>query len=156
MSSEYDTLYSLLENLIRNPTNEIVQPITISAIIPDIKDKEPSDILKPIVKRKPGRPPGSKNKVKTRCQACFKTFYMNKFDKHVKRTIVCRKFYELTDKPPIIKKPIHELIIDTLDTVTCIENRCRFCEIVIQDMKEHMAISYVCNRLAYAEFKKSI
>ena len=53
MSSEYDTLYSLLENLIVTHQPETsAEPMSLSIVLPE----------EPIVKkRKPGRPPGSKN-----------------------------------------------------------------------------------------------
>ena len=163
MSSEYDTLYSFLEGLLKNNPiqpeaiqnetiqNEIIQPLTISAIIPE-------EIILPnhVPGRKPGRPPGSKNKTKLRCMACFKTFHNDRLDKHIKKSKVCTLFYQLPTRPPALQQPIHQLIIDALDKATAIGDRCRFCEITITDMKQHMTDSMVCNRLAYAEFKNTI
>ena len=143
MSSEYDTLYSLLEDLIKkNKTTDA--PITISAIIPEIE----------AMPKKRGRPHGSKTK-KVRCLACMEKFHIDTIGLHQNTSIACKKFNALEDKPPIVAYPIHQLIINTLEEVTINEDRCCFCESVIIDMKQHMTESQVCNRMAYAEFKKA-
>ena len=144
MSSEYDTLYSLLEDLIKkNKTTDA--PITISAIIPEIE----------AMPKKRGRPHGSKTK-KTRCLACMEKFHIDTLGLHQDTSIACKKFNALEEKPPIVAYPIHQLIITALDNATTVGTTCRFCETVIIDIKQHMTESQVCNRMAYAEFKKTI
>ena len=149
MSSEYDTLYSLLENLIVTHQPETsAEPMSLSIVLPE----------EPIVKkRKPGRPPGSKNIEKLRCAACLKKFLPKKrkqYENHCATSAACIAFSALEEKPPILKKPIHELIIDALEHATSDGSRCRFCENEIADMKDHMVTSQACNRMAYYEFKK--
>ena len=62
MSSEYDKLYSLLENLIITHHPETsTEPVSLSLVLPE----EPATN-----KRKPGRPPGSRNIEKLHCAAC--------------------------------------------------------------------------------------
>jgi hypothetical protein len=142
MSSEYDTLYSFLENLIvQHNTNEET-PLQISAVVPDH-----------IEKRKRGRPHGSKTKPKQRCQACFTGFHVERFEKHLTKSKACKKFYDMEIRPPILERPIHELIIDALDNATSVNHKCRFCEVEVVNMKEHMIDSQICNRLAYSVFK---
>jgi len=148
--SEYDTLYSFLETLIKKKPdsdvqNEIVQPLHISAIVPDT-----------ILHRKRGRPPGSKNKKKQTCQACFQQIPTKQFMRHCTASPACKTFYAMEIRPPILEKPIHQLIIEALETATSVGDRCRFCNIPIDDMKQHMIQSQVCNRLAYAAFKVAI
>lgn len=150
MSSEYDKLYSLLENLIitNHPETE-AEPVSLSL---EISEENP------ITKRKgPGRPPGSRNIEKLQCTACLQKFHPKKskqYEIHCTTSIPCRKFIALEEKPPILKAPIHQLIIDTLEKATSTGIACRFCEQTINDMKEHMIQSQVCNRMAYQEFKK--
>ena len=169
MSSEYDTLYSFLEKLIiqnkQSNQNQIITPISISAVFPsppiDIVPTPlipstliPSTLIPSTpVKRGRGRPTGSKTKPRQKCQACFRSFPFDIFDKHLKRSKICKKFYELEKRPPVLEKPIHQLIIDALEKATSTEDRCRFCEEKIEDMKKHMTESQLCNRLAYATFK---
>jgi len=180
MSSEYDTLYSFLEKLIiqnkqsNQNQNQIVTPISISAVFPSPPNTPiPSVSTAPLimsplipstlipstlipstpVKRGRGRPAGSKTKPRQKCQACFRSFPFDIFEKHHKRSKICKKFYELEKRPPVLEKPIHQLIIDALEKATSTEDRCRFCEEKIEDMKKHMTESQLCNRLAYATFK---
>jgi len=178
MSSEYDTLYSFLEKLIiqnkQSNQNQIVTPISISAVFPSppnapipsvstapliVSPLIPSTLIPSTlipstpVKRGRGRPAGSKTKPRQKCQACFRSFPFDIFEKHHKRSKICKKFYELEKRPPVLEKPIHQLIIDALEKATSTEDRCRFCEEKIEDMKKHMTESQLCNRLAYATFK---
>ena len=145
MSSEYDTLYSFLENLIVNKSTT-EEPIVLSAIIPDHAET--------IVKKR-GRPHGSKTK-KMRCTACMEKFHIDTLIIHQQTSVACKKFLALDKKPPIVAYPIHQLIINALEEVTTDHDRCCFCESVIVDMKAHMTESQVCNRMAYVEFKKII
>jgi hypothetical protein len=145
MSSEYDTLYSFLEKLIVQKTNT-EEPIVLSAIIPDNIET---------IAKKRGRPPGSKTK-KMRCNACMEKFQIDELILHQETSVVCKKFMEMKEKPPIVAYPIHQLIINALEEVTTDHDRCRFCESVIADMKVHMTESQACNRMAYVEFKKKI
>ena len=150
MSTEYNTLYTLLQDAIQKnkiDSNKTDKPATITLIIPN--DLEP-------LKRGAGRPPGSKNKEKIDCQACLKKFQKDKIDEHYNISIACKKFNTLIDKPPILQLPIHQLIINTMDKVTYIDSRCAFCEIEITDIKQHMIDSDVCNRMAYVAFKTLI
>ena len=149
MSSEYDKLYSLLENLIiiHHPETK-AEPVSLSVVLPE----DPA-----ANKRKPGRPPGSRNIEKLQCAACLQKFHPKKlkqYEIHCTTSVPCRKFIALEEKPPILKAPIHQLIIDTLEKATSTGIACRFCEQTINDMKEHMLQSQVCNRMAYQEFKK--
>jgi len=150
MSSEYDKLYSLLENLIitQHPETENT-PVSLSIILPE-------DV--PVTKKKgPGRLPGSKNIKKLQCPACLEKFHpkqMKYYETHRETSVACKKFIALAEQPPILKAPIHQLIIDTLEKATSTGIACRFCEQTINDMKEHMITSQACNRMAYQEFKK--
>lgn len=149
MISEYDKLYSLLENLIitHHPETSI-EPVSLSLVLPE----EPATN-----KRKPGRPPGSRNIEKLQCAACLKKFLPKKikqYETHCATSAACIAFSALEEKPPILKKPIHELIIDALENATSDGTKCRFCKNEITDMKDHMVTSQACNRMAYHEFKK--
>jgi hypothetical protein len=149
MSSEYDKLYSLLENLIitHQPETQL-EPVSFSVEVTDTS---------PTKKKGPGRPPGSKNIEKLQCIACLQKFhpkYMKQYETHCITSVACKKFIALAEQPPILKAPIHQLIIDTLEKATSTGIACRFCEQTINDMKEHMTTSHVCNRMAYQEFKK--
>lgn len=144
--SEYDTLYILLQNAIKNKSDSD-KPTNITIDVPnDIES----------VKRRRGRPAGTKNKEKKECQACLKKFQIDKIDEHYDMSIACKKFNTLPEKPPALDIPIHQLIINTMDQVTCVGLHCAFCEIEITDMKKHMTESYVCNRMAYTAFKALI
>jgi hypothetical protein len=148
MSSEYDKLYSLLENALHSTKNTVItEPISVSIELSE----------GPVKKRGRGRPPGSKNIEKLQCLGCLQKFHLTqkkKYEKHCASSIACKKFAVLPEKPPILKKPIYQLIIDTLEQATSYGSMCIFCEKTITDMKEHMTISQVCNRMAYQEFKK--
>jgi hypothetical protein len=148
MASEYDKLYSLLQNLIvaQHPETE-KDPVSLSIVLSE----------ETIKKKGRGRPPGSKNIEKLECTACLEKFHpkkIKKYEKHCASSVACKKFLALAEKPPILKAPIHQLIINTLEKATSDGTKCRFCEKTITDMKEHMTISQVCNRMAYQEFKK--
>ena len=140
--SDYDTLYILLQNAIKNKSDSD-KPTNITIDVPN--DVESA-------KRGRGRPPGSKNKEKVECQACLKKFQTDKIDEHYNTSIACKKFNMLTEKPPTLDIPIHQLIINAMDQATCVGTQCAFCEIEITDMKKHMTESYVCNRMAYVAF----
>ena len=149
MSSEYDKLYSLLENLIitNHPETE-AEPVSLSLEISEETTQK---------KRGRGRPPGSRNIEKLQCAACLQKFHpkkLKKYNAHCTTSIACNKFSALEEKPPILKAPIHQLIIDALEKATSDGSNCRFCEKNITDMKDHMLKSQVCNRMAYQEFKK--
>ena len=149
MSSEYDKLYSLLTNLIiTNHPETATEPVSLSLEITEGTTEK---------KRGRGRPPGSRNIEKLQCAACLQKFHPKKskqYETHCTTSVPCRKFNALEEKPPILKAPIHQLIIDTLEKATSTGIACRFCEQTINDMKEHMLQSQVCNRMAYQEFKK--
>jgi hypothetical protein len=148
MSSEYDKLYSFLEELIaKNKTDNPVEPLN------PVESTESVDFLD--ISKKRGRPAGSKTKIKQECEACLQKFHTDRFEKHIKNK-ACALFYTLDEKPPILQKPIHELIIEALDKATFNKKKCRFCNSQIANMKLHLTESHVCNRLAYLEFKKSI
>jgi len=142
MSSEYNKLYSFLEDLIKNKTDNE----TLVAVIPDEIEHAP---------KKRGRPPGSKTKM-IRCQGCMEKYHIDSIDDHYDTSIACKKFTDMKEKPPIVAYPLHQLIITALEQSTIVDHACRFCEIQIEDIKLHLTQSQVCNRLAYATFKKTI
>lgn len=139
--TEYDKLYSFLDQLINHKT-DTNQNIIVT--IPDEIETNP---------KKRGRPPGSKNKETTVCQACLKRFHTDKFKKHEETSVACKKFHQLQEKPECVH-PIHQLIIEALDKATHKNNVCNFCEEVITDPKQHFTDSVVCNRMAYDMFKR--
>ena len=144
--SEYDKLYSFLEELIaKNKTDNTVDRLELVDSVDSVD----------IIAKKRGRPAGSKTKVKQECEACLQKFHTDRFEKHIKNK-ACAMFYSLAEKPPVLQKPIHEIIIETLDKATFNKKKCRFCHSQIANMKLHLTESQVCNRLAYAEFKKTI
>lgn len=138
MTAEYQKLYSFLDDLIKNKTDT-----DIVATIPD-------EIEVKLKKR--GRPPGSKNKHTTQCQACLKVFRSAKFKKHEEKSVACKKFNQLQHKPALIR-PIHQLIISALDKATHTNHICNFCEEAITNPKQHFTYSIACNRMAYDAFK---
>ena len=155
MASEYDKLYSLLQNLIiaQHPETN-TEPVSLSIVLTE----DQLDVTNHVTKKKgPGRPPGSRNIQKLQCAACLQKFHpkkMKKYEKHCTTSTACKKFAMLEEQPPILKAPIHQLIIDALEKATTNESKCRFCEKDIKDMKDHMVTSQVCNRMSYQEFKK--
>lgn len=147
MSKEYDALYTLLEGLMKNPTEQV----KLSTIIP-------KEIIKDA---KRGRPPGSKTKhpKNIRCAACNKRYPNTKLrDAHEASNLSCKKFFALEAKPPIVERSIFKIISDTMDAALHESgNVCRFCEVKFvntRSFRVHYAHAKECNRMAYAEFKK--
>ena len=160
MSSEYDKLYSFLEELIaKNKTDNSnnSEVLDSTEFLESADALESANALEPLHNepKKRGRPAGSKTRIKQECEACLQKFHTERFEKHIKNK-ACALFYTLDEKPPVLQKPVHEIIIDALDKATFNKKKCRFCNSQIANMKLHLTESPVCNRLAYIEFKKNI
>ena len=160
MSSEYDKLYSFLEELIaKNKTDNSnnLEVLDSTEFLDSTYALESADALEPLHNepKKRGRPAGSKTRIKQECEACLQKFHTERFEKHIKNK-ACALFYTLDEKPPVLQKPVHEIIIDALDKATFNKKKCRFCNSQIANMKLHLTESPVCNRLVYIEFKKNI
>ena len=98
------------------------------------------------------------------CEACNKVFSTQLYlDYHRTNSTVCKKWNELSEKPPLINltKGIHLILDELLEKAISDNNKleCKFCKYSFSikgNLHKHYNTSILCNSLAYNEFKKLI
>jgi hypothetical protein len=160
--SLFDFLSEINLEEFSKPKNTVIyEDIVIHPIKEEIQKKKRRG-RKP--KEKPKEKPNEKSKEilpTLSCNACNKVFSTQTYlDNHYKNTIVCKKWIELAEKPPIVNtKGIH-LIIDELLEKSINDNNkleCKYCKYVFSikgNLHKHYNTSILCNSLAIDEFKK--
>ena len=173
--AEYKKLYALLSSLSSKTaprTNHAITPMislvneekTSRTLTLELPFPDGSPITTPIerpVVEKVDKPVSSTHP----CEACFRVFPTpNALQTHLKITPMCTRWFTLPNREEYQHNPssIH-LYMDELLAETVEEDgqplRCRFCHVTFSNkgnLHKHFHTSIVCNRMAYARFKKIV
>jgi len=172
--AEYKKLYTLLTSLSSKTaprTNQVITPMisleneekTSRILTLDVPPLE-----KLVHQSNPPTPKVEKRPISPRefpCDACFRTFpTYSQLQTHLKITPMCASWETLPNKeeyyhnPPSIHIYMDELLAETVATEGK-PTECRFCHNSFSNkgnLHKHFHTSIVCNRMAYARFKKVV
>jgi len=185
-NEEFNKLYHMLRSLSSKTGNQVITPhVTPMISLMDIhmktlaidtdenkesdtkesdtkehSIKEASIILTPISEH------SSLSHVTTvSCDACLKTFPTTvALQSHIKYSEMCTYWNTIPDKKEfeVVPKSIHVLVDELLREAVTIKgtiSQCQFCKTTFStkgNLHKHFHSSIVCNRMAYAHFKKVV